>query len=116
MCRVWSWLSWLVIENEGQTNGTLQQKAKRAGETLRRSLRRIPRPHLNIRSPTSYTVNGGVGDNGTTEATKKGSTTEGDVELLDGRQMATSPDGHHNALTNGHTVCHDHSMYIPTFL
>ncbi|GAV09397.1 hypothetical protein RvY_18944 [Ramazzottius varieornatus] len=91
------------LENEAHSNGTLQQKARRAGETLRRSLRRIPRPHLNVHSPTSYTVNGGVGENGTIETTKKSSSTEGEVELLDGRQMATSPDGHHNALTNGHT-------------
>ncbi|XP_055352170.1 LLGL scribble cell polarity complex component 2-like [Paramacrobiotus metropolitanus] len=38
---------------------SLQQKARLAGDTLRRSLRRIPRPHLPLRTPTSPLVENG---------------------------------------------------------
>jgi hypothetical protein len=64
---------------------TVQQKAKRAGDTLRRSLRRIPRPHLNIRSPTSYTFSSH--ENGVDSG--KPSKLIEEVELKGERQIAS---------------------------
>ena len=85
---------------------TVQQKAKRAGDTLRRSLRRIPRPslNLNLRSPSSYAFghssstqeNGGDGKT----VTSKTIAEEGEVELTGQRSIATPSKDLNGNLTN----------------
>ncbi|OQV22688.1 Lethal(2) giant larvae protein-like protein 2 [Hypsibius exemplaris] len=95
----------------------LQQKVKNAGDTIRRSLRRIPRPHLNLRSPSSYAFGSSSNGHDNAASDKTGKIDE-EVELTGERSLVSPirPVAGSSTVTDQATVNGDGDLEVHTVI